>query len=337
MQVEGNPIFNILYSSRICYSLLFANEVGLFTSLSNHHIGQTLENISADLGIHPRAMNALLKMCVNLNLLQFHNGLYSITDITKKYLLPDSPYYFGDMITPLSTFPSAYSYEAFCETIFANQPIAVITGDSSLFKETEDNPEPARVLTKAMHSKSLEPSTFWPKIFPFENHELMLDIGGGSGIHSINMALKWPNMQAIVYDRPLICNVADSYIKEYNLQTRVKTMNGNMWSAIFPDADVHFYSDIFHDWPIEKCQLLAQKSYDSLPQGGKIIVHEILFDNSITGPYSAAVFNLMMLLLTHGEQLTQNQLHKMLSKVGFKNIETIKTGLDDWSITTGVK
>jgi acetylserotonin N-methyltransferase len=337
MQVECNPIFNILYSSRITYSLLFAHEVGLFTLLSNNHPGQTLEKISSDLGIHSRAMNALLKMCVNLNLLQFHDGLYSVTDITKKYLLPASPYYFGDMVSPISTFPSAYSYEAFRETIFANQPIAIITGDSSLFKETEDKPESARLLTKAMHSKSLESSTFWPKVFSFENHELMLDIGGGSGIHSINMVLQWPNMQAIVYDRPLICNVADSYVKDHKLQASVKTMHGNMWSATFPDADIHFYSDIFHDWPIEKCQFLAQKSYDSLPQGGKIIIHEILFDDSITGPYSAAIFNLMMLLLTQGEQLVQKQLHEILSKVGFKNVETVRTGLDDWSITTGVK
>ena len=74
-----------------------------------------------------------------------------------------------------------------------------------------------------------------------------------------------------------------------------------------------------------------------MPRGGKIIIHEILFDDSITGPYSAAIFNLMMLLLTEGEQLVKKQLHEILSNVGFQNIETIKTGLDDWSITIGVK
>ena len=51
-------------------------------------------------------------------------------------------------------------------------------------------------------------------------------------------------------------------------------------------ADLHFYSYIFHDWPPDKCTFLARESFDALPSG-RIIVHEVLYDNQKTGRFAA--------------------------------------------------
>jgi hypothetical protein len=37
-----------------------------------------------------------------------------------------------------------------------------------------------------------------------------------------------------------------------------------MWQDPFPPAEVHFYSQIYHDWPPERCRLLTRKSFESL-------------------------------------------------------------------------
>ena len=109
-----------------------------------------------------------------------------------------------------------------------------------------------------------------------------------------------------------------------------------MWEDPFPSADLHFYSMIFHDWPADKCRFLAKKSFDTLGSGGRIIVHEMLFNNDRTGPFPVAADNIAMLLSTEGEQYSGREISSMLREAGFKNIQ-VKPTFGYWSMVTGVK
>jgi hypothetical protein len=61
-----------------------------------------------------------------------------------------------------------------------------------------------------------------------------------------------------------------------------------MWQDAFPAADLHFYSNIFDDWPSEKGRFLSEKSFNSLPVGSRIVLHEVLYNDEKTGPFAAA-------------------------------------------------
>ena len=65
---------------------------------------------------------------------------------------------------------------------------------------------------------------------------------------------------------------------------------------------MHFYGMIFHDWPPEKCRFLTQRSIESLPPGGRVIVHEMLLNANRTGPFGVAAFNMVMLMYVDGQQ-----------------------------------
>ena len=93
---------------------------------------------------------------------------------------------------------------------------------------------------------------------------------------------------------------------------------------------------IYHDWPLEKCRFLTEKSFASLPSGGRILVHEMLFNDDRTGPYSVAAVNITMLLWCTGQQYSGRELSDMLSEAGFKDIE-VKPTFGYWSIVTGIK
>jgi hypothetical protein len=77
----------------------------------------------------------------------------------------------------------------------------------------------------------------------------------------------------------------------------------------FPSADLHFYGMIFHDWPPDRCRLFARKSFDSLPAGGRIIVHELLFNDDRTGPFPVAAFNVTMLAAMPGQQCSGREIY----------------------------
>lgn len=113
-------------------------------------------------------------------------------------------------------------------------------------------------------------------------------------------------------------------------------LNAALWNDPFPVTDVHFYADIYHDWPPEKGRFLTKKSFDSLPSGGRIIIHEMLYNVEKTGPLMAAAYSVAMLLWTEGQQYSGNELSALLAEAGFADIE-VQPSFGYWSIVTGRK
>jgi hypothetical protein len=187
-----------------------------------------------------------------------------------------------------------------------------------------------------MHSGSIAPALAWPNVLDLSNHELMLDIGGGSGAHSIGAMTRWPNMRALVFDIEPVCEVTREFVAREGLAERIGTHTGDFWNDPFPRADVHFYSMIFHDWSAEKCRFLARKSFDALEPSGRIIVHEMLFNDDRTGPFPVAAFNFNMLLWCEGEQYSGPELAQMLGNAGFVDLD-VKPSFGYWSVVTGRK
>jgi hypothetical protein len=106
-----------------------------------------------------------------------------------------------------------------------------------------------------------------------------------------------------------------------------------MWENPFPKADLHFYADIFHDWPPEKCRFLTRKSFDALDSGGRIVLHEMLFDDDKTGPFATAACSTAMMLWTEGQQFSGAP-RAPLEEAGFRDLE-VKPAHGYFSIVTG--
>ncbi len=101
--------------------------------------------------------------------------------------------------------------------------------------------------------------------------------------------------------------------------------------------DAHFFSNIFHDWSEDTCRLLASKSFEALPSGGHILLHEILMDDDGCGPLPAAAFSLLMLLGTRGKQYSLPELRQILEPAGFVDLEAARTGGGYYSLVSARK
>jgi hypothetical protein len=73
-----------------------------------------------------------------------------------------------------------------------------------------------------------------------------------------------------------------------------------------------------------------------LESGGRLILHEPLYNDQKTGPFPTAAFNLIMLLWVEGEARSGREFSTMLAEVGFTDIE-VKPTWGYWSIVTGCK
>lgn len=333
---KASKIFDIVFGMPAAQALHVAHELTLF-EIINKHQALSLEEISNILKIQHRPAQALLSMCASLELVNLNKqDKYELTDMAKHFLLKESPFYVGGALDITLMNNEVYLFKSFKQALLNNT--SQIYQGKELFKTNEEQEELAKIFTHAMHGKSMGMAHVWPKKLDLSQHETMLDIGGGSAAHSIAATSQWDHLNAIVYELPAVSKVAEIYINQFGLNQRIKIQIGDMWNDPFPNADIHFYSDIFHDWSLEKCQFLIEKSYQALKPNGRILIHEMLFDKNKSGPLSVSAYNIMMLLWTEGgQQFSNHELSSMLLKAGFTDIQAIPTGFGDWALLSATK
>lgn len=313
-------------------AFLVSHDLKLFVLLGEGP--QTVGEVATRLGIAERPAEALLAVASAQGFVESGDGRFWLTSTGEDYLLPDSPTSYAGMLDLRIEGLKYNNFDGLKKAVLTNAPQAYGGGD--IFQSHAESRSRAEVFTRGMHGRSMSAGLVWPKLLDLSRTRVMLDIGGGSGAHAIGAAITWPALQAIVLDIAPICSIAEQYIKSHDLGGRVRTHSSDMWVDPLPEADLHFYSSIYHDWPDEKCRFLTQKSFDALPSGGRLVVHEMLYDDDKRGPLEAAIFSVTMLLWTEGRQYSGKELSAMFEEAGFINIE-VKKSFGLWSIVTGCK
>lgn len=332
-RTDDRVLWNTFMGLPVCQAVIVAHNLKLFPALAEGP--RTLAEVSEKLALQPRAAEALLIACVAMGFVTKTGQTYALTESAQDYLVAGRATYFGSVLDITAiTNGHLFSFESVRKAVVDNA--SQVYGGEKLFKSNEEQAAQARAFTGMMHAHSMAPAMAWPDAIDLGQHRAMLDIGGGSAVHAMSATTRWPDLRATVFDLPPICEIAHDYIAENGSTDRVTTHAGDLWKSPYPAADLHFYADIFHDWPPERCRFLARKSFDALPPGGRLIVHEMLLDDDKAGPPAVAGYNILMMLWTEGQQFSGAELVDMLSEVGFTEVSARRT-CGHWGIVTGRK
>ena len=331
-RVDDRPVWDVVFAVYGYPALLLAHRLKVFPLLADGP--RTLTEVCAALNIKPRPAEAILTVATALGFLSLQQGNYSLTAVAEEYLLERSPTYFGFLWDLMIDNYQVCSFSSLEKAVLTDAPQTY--GGGNIYHSHEEQVELLHRFTCGMHSMSMASALYWPDILDFSQHKIMLDIGGSSGAHSIGAVLKLPDLQALILDFSQVCEVAEGYIAQYGLQTRVRTHESNIWCDHWPAADLHFFSNIYHDWPPEKGHFLTAKSFENLEPGGRIVIHEMLYDDEKKGPFAPAAFSMMMMGWTEGKQYSGLELSAMLKEIGFEDIQ-IHRAFGYYSIVTGLK
>src|SRR5262245_24548079 len=331
-RTDDRPLWDVIFGVSAYPAMFAAHRVGLFRFLAGKP--RSLGEICEGLEIKRRPAEAMLAACVSGGMLERRDGHFELTPLAEDYLLESSPTYFGHFWDLIIDNYEVYSYTAIEKAIRTDSP--QVLGGEEIFQSLEEQAALAKAFTRGMHSASMAPALAWPDLVDLSRSQVLLDVGGGSGAHSIGAVMRWPELHAIVFDIADVCEVADEFIAQRGLQDRIDTWSGDMWGDPFPAADTHFYSNIFHDWPPEKGRFLSEKSFESLQSGGSIVLHEVLYNDDKTGPFAAAGFSISMLGWSTGEQYSAQELAKTLTDAGFRNVDA-KPTFGYYSVVTAHK
>jgi hypothetical protein len=101
--VDDHLIWDTWTSKYHLPTLAVADEIGLFPFLA--HSPATREEVVAGLTLGPRGAEILLGILSALGLLAQRQGRFHLTETARTYLLPDSAYYYGAFLRPMSHRP----------------------------------------------------------------------------------------------------------------------------------------------------------------------------------------------------------------------------------------
>jgi acetylserotonin N-methyltransferase len=326
-------------------AMAVADELGVFAALDS--APATAAQIAQRLGFNGRATGVLLAMLAALGLLAVRDGRYELADVTRTYLLPKSPYYWGPLLRALGVV--AHLHEALTRALRAPEdsaaPMEVARGQPDARRDDaaeawtrgQIGRAQAEAVTRIMHCHSLPASVGVARNGSLQGVSRLLDVGGGSGCFSIAIAQQYPSIRCTVLELPAVCDVAHGYIAEGGVADRVDTLSIDMFRDAWPRGyDAMFFSNIFHDWNAETNRFLARSAHEALQPGGRIFLHEQLLAEDGSGPVTTASFSILMLLGTHGRQYTFSELEQILSSAGFVDIDSCAT-YGYYSVVSGRK
>ena len=306
--------------------LLTAVEFELFTKLSHRQL--TAAQIGKELGLHPRGIFDFLDALVAMKFLERDgdgpDAKYFNTPATDLYLDGQSPRYIGGILEMLNARLFKFWHDL-PEALRTGQPQnETKRGGKSMFDELYADPAKLEQFLDGMTGLSRINFEALAEKFDFSRYRTLCDVGGATGLLSIEVAKKHPHIECISFDLPPVEPVAKKHIAAAGLTDRIRTATGDFFQDALPNADVITMGMILHDWHLEKKMKLIHAAYDALPTGGVFIAVEALIDNA----RRENVFGLLMslnMLIEFGDAFdyTAADFEKWCREVGFKRFEVI--------------
>lgn len=343
-EIEQKDIDNFLkiFGGHILFQTLYAAvEFDLFTKLSEHK-KLDISKITKLLNIEKQPARILLLGLVSSGILKRDTaGFYSNTPVAEIVLTAHSPRNVISYVR-LQYHVMYKGMFHFLDALkeYKNVGLQEFPGDEpTLYQRLSHTPKVKQIFQDAMHELSVHANKDLANHIDLSTTRFLVDIGGGDGTNIIELASKFGNLQAAVFDLPAVCPITEKKINESGLSSRLSVIPGNCFEDIFPEnADCFLFSHFCTIWSEEKNKILLRKAYDALPKNGKIIIFNMMQDNDEAGPLSTALGSPYFLTIATGEGMlyTWAEYEKWLSDSGFGEIQTFRLQQDHGAII-GIK
>ena len=320
------PVLDLIEAFRRSKVMFAAVSLGVFDFLEK--IPSDHSSLAAALGLKAEPLQRLLDACVNLQLLRRNQSLYENEPVASTFLcrsgaqsLTGYILYSDDVLFRL--------WQRLEDAIREGTPRwqQVFGADGPIFDQFFRTQEAKETFLHGMHGFGLLSSQKVVQVFDLSPFRHMVDLGGGTGHLAVAACEIYPDLRATVFDVPQAAEIAESYIRRSNLPAdRVTVAAGDFFTDDLPKADLFALGRILHDWSEDKIVNLLARIFSSLPSGGSILIAEKLLNEDKTGPTSAQLQSLNMLVCTEGRERTLGEYRKLLEGAGFHNVEGRFTG-----------
>ena len=171
----------------------------------------------------------------------------------------------------------------------------------------------------------------WQQIigrYRFDSHRRMLDVGGGSGGFVEAVGAHSPGLEFGIFDLPEVVPLAGERFAGSALAPRVTLHPGSFRTDPIPTGyDLVTLVRILHDHDDDIAQALLGSIFESLPDGGKLLIIEPMARTRGAEAMGDGYFGLYLWAMGSGRPRPFAEIAGMARKAGFAGVAEIDTPL----------
>lgn len=239
-----DDIDNLLHMNIISSAIGSALELGLFPFLQEKPAD--LSGVSTKFNIHQIRCHRWLNLLIELGLLECENELYILTQTAITTIM--KPYRHGSLQFMAKIARDQYILGKDLN-IHISSPKSLWeiqdTKQANWLNQILEDPTYARNFTITLYERHFEFANEVAQRLDMRGVNRILDLGGGSGVLSLAFLDKYPELQAVVMDFEIVCQVGRELALERDLNDRIDYFAGNYLEDQLPsDFDIIFNCDI---------------------------------------------------------------------------------------------
>ncbi len=288
----------------------------------------TAQGLGHELGLHPRGTYDFFDALVAMRVLDREGdgaaGRYFNTAGSAMYLDQKSPRYVGGILEMLNTRLFRFWHDL-PEALRSGKPQNEVKhSQKPIFEELYSDLPRLEQFMGAMTGLSRINFEAFSGKFDFKPFKTMCDVGGATGLLSIESAKRHPHILCTTFDLPPVEPIARKSIAAAGLSERIKTASGDFFKDPLPKADLITMGMILHDWNLDKKMHLIRLAYDALPPGGALVAIEALIDDARRENLFGLLMSLNM-LIEFGDafDFSGADFRTWCAEVGFKRFDVI--------------
>lgn len=318
--LDPTPLFE-LFRGAYATELLTAAvaHFGLFERIGED--GLKTEELQAELQLARRPFVVLTTALQAMGLLVHAGNCWELTQLASEHLLPGKPHFVGDYIGLAADSPGV---KEMVERLRTNCPANAAADDGGAafiyrdgLESAMERESSARHLTLALAGRAKNVAPHLARVLDLSQTKLLLDMGGGTGLYSIALLQQFPQLRAIVFDRPEVLKIAEEFAEHHGVADRLLCTPGDMFADELPKgADAILLSNILHDWDEPQCAKLVNRCAAVLATGGQLLIHDVFLNDDLAGPLPIALYSAALFTLTEGRAYSAAEYRQWLQAAG---------------------
>ena len=282
-----------------------AVRLNLFTILAERTM--TVEEIASQCGATPNRLESLLNVCASMGLVVLEEGKYFNSHFSRIHLVEGEPRYVGDFIKHQHDIANKW-----------DGLLTAVAGKASPEADQATDAAFHKTFIKAMNNLGmLGEAEALRNVVDLDGCQEMVDVGGGSGLYSVILCQKHPELRSTILDRRETLSITKDMIAGYKEAQRITLREADYTRDDFgEEVDVVLLSDVIYDE--SKAAPVLKKAWNCLRGNGILVVRGYYSDPAKSNPLFGALFVLNMLLFDpESKTMTISSLEKQIREVGF--------------------
>ncbi|KAH9292140.1 hypothetical protein KI387_042671, partial [Taxus chinensis] len=153
--------------------------------------------------------------------------------------------------------------------------------------------------------------------------EILVDVGGGTGLNCNMIKSHYPHISPINFDLPFV-------IAKATKMPGIEHRGGSMFESVPSGGDAILLKTVLHNWDDTGCGRLLSNCYSPLASADKLVIIECLLaeetDMSSRSRLVASFDLAMMTVFKGGKERTAPQFQNLVESAGFKDFKVAVYG-----------